>query len=144
MKKIIGVLLTLAITVIAVIFFSGFAMAAQVTEIIKGHGRIHINGGVDDGFVVGATVCFSVHSSEGHTCGTVVSAEASRAIVKVPSKAARRMRKGTEAILIVEKEEKKVKKEKEDKKEKTEIKEMTENKDKEKEEKKVKKEDWFR
>ena len=106
-KKIIGVLLTLAITVIAVIFFSGFAMAAQVTEVIEGHGRIHINGGVDDGFVVGATVCFSVHSSEGSTCGTVVSAEASRAIVKVPSKAARRMRKGTEAILIVEIKEKK-------------------------------------
>ena len=135
MKKIKGVLLTVAITVIAVIFFSGFAMAAQVTEIIEGHGRIHINGGVDDGFVVGATVCFSVHSIEGHTCGTVVSAEASKAIVKVPSKAARRMRKGTEAILIVEKE---------DKKDKTEIKEMTENKDKEKEDKKVKKEDWFR
>ena len=135
MKKIKGVLPTLAITAIAVIFFSGFVMAAQVTEIIEGHGRIHINGGVDDGFVVGATVCFSVHSSEGHTCGTVVSAEASKAIVKVPSKVARRMRKGTEAILIVEKE---------DKKDKTEIKDMTENKDKEKEDKKVKKEDWFR
>ena len=142
MKKIKGVLLTVAITVIAGIFFSGFAMAAQVTEIIEGHGRIHINGGVDDGFVMGATVCFSVNSSGGHTCGTVVSAEASKAIVKVPSKAARRMRKGTEAILIVEKEEKKEINEKEDNKDKTEIKEMTENK--EKEDKKVKKEDWFR
>ncbi len=44
MKKITGVLLTLAITVIAVIFFSGFAMAAQVTEVIEGHGRIPVDG----------------------------------------------------------------------------------------------------
>ncbi|MEA1946073.1 MAG: hypothetical protein U9N83_02080 [Thermodesulfobacteriota bacterium] len=106
MKKIKVLLVTLTIIVFSATSFKGMATAAQVSWVNKGKGRVHINGGVDDGFISGATVCFIIDSGERLVCGTVQSAEASKALVKVNKKAARRIRKGTEAMLYVEKEDK--------------------------------------
>jgi len=115
MKKMNVFLVTLTIIILATICFTGMATAAQVTWLNESKGRIHINGGVDDGFIVGATVCFIISSNEKLVCGTVQSAEASKAVITVKKNAAKRMRKGTEAMLYVEKEEKEEIKENQDK-----------------------------
>ena len=86
MNKIKLFLFSMAIIVIASTSFMGIAMAAQVTGINKSKGHVHINGGVNDGFIPGATVCFFVSSvsyGDEFVCGSVVSAEASIATVKV-------------------------------------------------------------
>jgi hypothetical protein len=115
MKKITVFFVTLTIIVFVVTFFKSIATAAQVSWINESKGRVHINGGVDDGFILGATVCFIISSGEKLVCGTVQSAEASKAVVGVNKNAAKRMRKGTEAMLYVEKRDKKEVKEKVDK-----------------------------
>jgi|LGVF01.1.fsa_nt_gb hypothetical protein len=115
MKKINVFLVTLTIIILAAICFTGMAMAAQVSWVNESKGRVHINGGVDDGFIVGATVCFIISSGEKLVCGTVQSAEASKAVVKVNKNSAKRMRKGTEAMLYVEKDDKEENKENQDK-----------------------------
>jgi len=123
---------TLTIILLAANSFQGVAMAAQVSGINKSKGRIHINGGVNDGFIPGATVCFfmsSVAYGDEYVCGTVVSAEASKAVVKVPKSRAKKMKMGTEAILRGEKESKK---------------EEVENKVKEETKEKKEKKDFFR
>ena len=116
MKKINVLLITLTIIVLTVICFTGMTMAAQVSWVNESKGRVHINGGVDDGFIVGASVCFIVdfESGEKLVCGTVQSAEASEAVVKVDKNSAKRMRKGTEAMLYVEKQDKEEIKENQD------------------------------
>jgi len=109
MNKIKLFLFAMAIILIVSISFMGIAMAAQVTGINKSKGRIHINGGVNDGFIPGATVCFFVSSAsygDEFVCGSVVSAEASIATVKVSKSRAKKMKMGTEAMLHVEKEAK--------------------------------------
>ena len=109
MNKIKLFLFAMAIILIVSISFMGIAMAAQVTGINKSKGRIHINGGVNDGFIPGATVCFFVSSvsyGDEFVCGSVVSAEASIATVKVSKSRAKKMKMGTEAMLHVEKEAK--------------------------------------
>jgi hypothetical protein len=98
-------LFTQIIVVFSTICFTGMAMAAQVSWVNESKGRVHINGGVDDGFIVGATVCFIISSGETLVCGTVQSAEASKAVVKVDKNSAKRMRKGIEALLYVEKQD---------------------------------------
>ncbi|OEU65472.1 MAG: hypothetical protein BA867_04390 [Desulfobacterales bacterium S5133MH16] len=115
MKKINVFFVTLTIIILAAICFTGMAMAAQVSWVNESKGRVHINGGVDDGFIVGATVCFIISSGEKLVCGTVQSAEASKAVVKVNKNSAKRMRKGTEAMLYVEKDDKEENKENQDK-----------------------------
>jgi len=115
MKKITVFFVTLTIIVFVVTFFKSMATAAQVTYLNESKGRVHINGGVDDGFILGATVCFIISSDEKLVCGTVQSAEASNAVVKVKKNAAKRMRKGTEAMLYVEKQDKEEVKENQDK-----------------------------
>ena len=109
MNKIKLFLFAMAIILIVSTSFMGIAMAAQVTGINKSKGRIHINGGVNDGFIPGATVCFFVSSvsyGDEFVCGSVVSAEASIATVKVSKSRAKKMKMGTEAMLHVEKEAK--------------------------------------
>jgi hypothetical protein len=106
MKKINVILVTITVIVLTTIYFTGMAMAAQVSWVNESKGRVHINGGVDDGFIVGATVCFIISSEEKLVCGTVQSAEASEAVVKVDKNGAKRMKKGTEALLYVEKQDK--------------------------------------
>jgi len=115
MNKIKVFLVTQIIIVLAAICFTGMAMAAQVSWVNESKGRVHINGGVDDGFIVGATVCFIISSGEKLVCGTVQSAEASKAVVTVNKNSAKRMRKGTEAMLYVEKQDKEEIKENQDK-----------------------------
>ena len=115
MKKINVFLVTLTIIILAAICFTGMAVAAQVSWVNESKGRVHINGGVDDGFIMGVTVCFIISSGEKLVCGTVQSAEASKAVVRVNKNAAKRMRKGTEAMLYVEKEDKEEMKENQDK-----------------------------
>jgi hypothetical protein len=127
MKKINVFLVTLTIIVFAATSFKGMATAAQVSWVNESKGRVHINGGVDDGFIVGATVCFIVDFKSGEklVCGTVQSAEASKAVVRVNKNSAKRMRKGTEAMLYVEKQDTEEMEDKEHKEK------MEENQDKE-------------
>ncbi len=109
MNKIKLFLFAVAIIVIASTSFIGIATAAQVTSINKSKGRVHINGGVNDVFIPGATVCFLVSSAsygDEFVCGSVVSAEASKAVVKVEKSRAKKMKMGTEAMLHVEGEDK--------------------------------------
>ena len=106
MIKLKKILVSLTIIVLTAICFTGMAVAAQVSWVNESKGRVHINGGVDDGYIVGATVCFIISSGEKLACGTVQSAEASSAVVKVDKNSAKRMKKGTEALLYVEKQEK--------------------------------------
>ena len=113
MARIKTFLVTLTIIVLAATSFKGIAMAAQVAWVNESKGRVHINGGVGDGFILGATVCFFISSGEELVCGTVQSAEASKAVVKVSKRVAKKMKKGTEAMLYVE-EDKEEMKEKED------------------------------
>jgi hypothetical protein len=105
MKKINVFLVTLTIVVLTIICFTGMAVAAQVSWVNESKGRVHITGGVDEGFIVGATVCFLISSGEKLACGTVQSAEASSAVVTVDKNSAKRMKKGTEALLYVEKQD---------------------------------------
>jgi hypothetical protein len=109
MQKIKIFLITLIIIILATTSFKSIAMAAQVIGINKSKGRIHIDGGVNDGFMPGTTVCFFVSSvAYGNelVCGSVVSAEASMATVKVSKSRAKKMKMGTEAMLHVKKEAK--------------------------------------
>mgnify|MGYP001100829138 CR=1 FL=1 len=114
MKKINVFLVTLTIIVLTVIGFTEIAVAAQISWVNESKGRVHINGGVEDGFIVGATVCFIISSEEKLVCGTVHNAETSEAVVKVDKNSAKRMRKGTEAMLYVEKQDKVESKENQD------------------------------
>ena len=82
-------------------------MAAQVAWINESKGRVHINGGKNDGFIPGATVCFFISSAEKFICGMVQSASDSKAVVKVKKRWAKKMKKGTEAMFYIEKEDKK-------------------------------------
>ena len=115
MKKIKLFIVTLTIMIFAANCFTAMAMAAQISWVNESKGRVHINGGMNDGFVEGATVCFIISSGEKLVCGVVQSAEASIAVVKVDKNSSKRMRKGTEAMLYVEKEDKEEIKETEDK-----------------------------
>jgi len=115
MKKINIFPVTVTIMVLAVVCFAGMAVAAQVSWVNESKGRVHINGGTADGYVVGATVCFLISSGEKLACGTVQSAEASNAVIIVDKNSAKRIRNGTEALLYVEKEDKEESKETQDK-----------------------------
>ena len=114
MNKIKIFLVTQIIIVFTAICFTGMAVAAQISWVNESKGHVHINGGVDDGFIVGAKVCFIISSGEKLVCGTVYSAEASEAVVKVDKNSAKRMREGTEAMLYVEKQDKEEIKENQD------------------------------
>jgi hypothetical protein len=86
--------------------------AAQVTRVDSN--GIHIDGGTDAGFILGASVCFSVSSDEELVCGTVQDAEVSKAVVNVSKGVAEKIKIGMEAMLNSEKEDKKEGKGKED------------------------------
>ena len=117
MKKIKIFFIWLTIFMFAATFFKTIAMAAKVDWINESKGRVHINGGNNDGFIPGATVCFIISSAEKFICGTVQSASDSKSVVKVNKRWAKKMKKRTEAILYIEKEEGKELKKKEDKEE---------------------------
>ncbi len=93
--------------------FKETSIAAQVTR-VDSKGGIHINGGVNAGFILGAAVCFAVSSDKELVCGTVQEAEASKAVVSVSKGDVEKIKIGTEAMLNIEKEDTKEVKEKDD------------------------------
>lgn len=101
MQKMNVFLITMAITMIAVIFFQSISMAAEVTRIHSSRKYIFINGSIADGFVVGAKVCFysSPDSDEEITCGPIEQASESFARVRVDNRIAKQIRYGMEARL---------------------------------------------
>lgn len=123
MQKIKVFMVSLTILALATTSLEGISAAAQVAWVNESKGRVHINGGANDGYVLGAIVCFFISSGQNLACGIVQSTSASKAVVKVEKRWAKRIRKGTEAMLYVEKEEKEAGEEKVEKKEKEEMKE---------------------
>jgi len=99
MQKFRGLLVVLAIVVIAATFFESISMAAQVTRIHSSRKYIFINGTIADGFVMGATVCFYISSGEEITCGPIEQASESFAKVRVNNRIAKQIRYGMEARL---------------------------------------------
>ena len=122
---------------LAAAFFGGAAMAAQVTRVNESSGRVHINGGANDGYVLGTIVCFYISTRDRLICGIVESASGSEAVVKVEKRWGKKILKGTEAILP---EDEKAIKEKEDLPDNEEIKEKQNRKDTEE---MPENEDWF-
>lgn len=135
MQKMITLMVSLTILVLAVFSFTDMAKAAQVTRVREHKGNVFINGSEEAGFIVGAVVCFFSGSGEKLICGTVQRSSASEAMVKVNRKWARKIRRGTEALLYEEQEKNEAKKEKE---------ETVGNEETKGHEKMKKNEDWFR
>jgi hypothetical protein len=102
MKKIKIFLLVLSVMMIAATFYKGIAIAAQVTRINAKKGLIVIDGNKNDGFIMGATVCFYSASGEEITCGRVQQTSESYATVKVNNREAIKIKYGMEAKLSVE------------------------------------------
>ncbi|MBW2174601.1 MAG: hypothetical protein JRF64_08180 [Deltaproteobacteria bacterium] len=75
-------------------FSGGAAMAAQVTRVNESSGSVYINGGANDGYVLGTSVCFYISTRDMLACGTVESASDSEAIVKVEKNGGKRFLKG--------------------------------------------------
>ena len=166
MKKIKGVLLTVAITVIAVIFFSGFAMAARVTNDSKFIGHVFIDGGKDNGFIKVTEEYFFPHLGGQLLGDTVQKIQALEGIVEVNRKLVRNGRKGKtekdsgkeyrkrrdgddddDEIIIIEEEEKSEGEQEQERKQEEKRKqeeEKRQEKERKREEKKINKEDWFR
>ncbi len=99
MKKNNVLLVTLAIIMIGTTYFTVIAQAAQVTRINRNRGLIIIDGNKDDGFVIGATVCFYSTSGEEITCGRIQQTSESYATVKIHKRKAKQIRFGMEAKL---------------------------------------------
>jgi Cys-rich repeat protein len=99
MHRIKLILLILAIVVLSTTSFKCIAQAAEVTRINKNRGLIVINGNKDDGFVMGASVCFYSTSGEEITCGKVQQTSDSYVTVKVNNRKAKQIRNGMEAQL---------------------------------------------
>ena len=102
MHRIKTILIALAIVVVSVASFESIAQAAQVTRINKNKGLIVINGSKDDGFVMGATVCFYSSPDVIITCGRIRQTSESRVTVKVNNRMAKKIHYGMEAQLSVE------------------------------------------
>ena len=102
---------SLTILVLAATFLESVATAAQVTRVNESSGRVYINGGANDGYLLGTTVCFYISTRDMLVCGAVESASGSEAIVKVEKRWGKKILKGTEAIRP---EDEKAIKEKED------------------------------
>jgi hypothetical protein len=106
MKKIKIFLLVLSVMMIATTFYKGIAIAAQVTRINVKKGLIVIDGNKNDGFIMGAIVCFYSASGEEITCGRVHQTSESYATIKVNNRKAIKIKCGIEAKLSVEKTDK--------------------------------------
>ena len=111
MKKIKIFFLVLSVLMMAGIFFKGIAIAAQVTRINADKGLIIIDGNKDDGFIMGAKVCFYSASGEKIACGRVKQTSESYATIKVNNRKSKQITYGMEAKIPVEKSSEKVTKE---------------------------------
>ena len=105
MQKVKVLLIVIGIIAIAAASFNNSAHAAQVTRINKNKGLIVINGNKNDGFILGATVCFYTSSGDEITCGKVQQTSESYATVKVNNRDAKQILQGMEARILVEKKD---------------------------------------
>jgi hypothetical protein len=129
MQKVTVFIVSSILVALAAAFFGGAAMAAQVAWVNKSKARVHINGGTNDGYVVGTIVCFYISTRERLACGVVESASDSKAIVKVEKRWGKKILKGTKEV-----------KEKEDLPDNQEMKEKEKRKDTEE---MPENEEWF-
>jgi hypothetical protein len=90
----------LAIASIGETAFNVDAMAAQVTRINENKGLIVIDGHKDEGFLMGAIVCFYAASGEEITCGRIQQTSEFYVTVKVSNRKAKQIRYGMEATLL--------------------------------------------
>jgi len=90
-----------AIIVMVVTCFSSIALGARAYQMDKWKGHVFIDGGEDQGFILGATVCFPSCSGKGFICGTVLKTSPSEAMVKVDNTATKMRDICGEAILYV-------------------------------------------
>ncbi len=111
MQKVEVFLVVLVIIVITATSFNDSAQAAQVTRINTNRGLIVVDGNKDDGFIMGATICFYSSSGEEITCGRVQQTSESYATVKVNNREAKQIKYGMEAKIPVEKSDEEVTKE---------------------------------
>ena len=111
MQKVKVILVILVIIVIEATSFNHSVQAAQVTRINMNKGLIVIDGNKDDGFIMGATVCFYSASGEEITCGRIQQTSESYATVKVNNIDSKRIKYGMEAKILVEKSDEEVTKE---------------------------------
>ena len=88
-----------AMMVMVVTSFSSFAFGARPYEMDKWKGYVFIDGGENEGFVLGATVCFLSCSGKGLICGPVLKASPTEAMVKVDNNATKMRDICGEAIL---------------------------------------------
>ena len=111
--------------------FSGIALGTRAYQMDKWKGYVFIDGGEDQGFILGATVCFPSCSGNGLICGTVLKTSSSEAMVKVDNIATKTRDICGEAILYVGEQDR------EDQEE------MIENEDPKKEREQTNNKDWF-
>jgi hypothetical protein len=120
MRKIKGLLVAFAMIMIISTFFTNYAFSAQAYQMDKGKGHVFIDAGENEGFILGANVCFISCKSEELVCGNVQTTSHSSAMVKVDHRATtmRKICPGSEALLYVGEEKKEEVKEGEEKEEK--------------------------
>jgi hypothetical protein len=111
MQKVKVILVILVIIVIEATSFNHSVQAAQVTRINMNKELIVIDGNKDDGFIMGATVCFYSASGEEITCGRIQQTSESYATVKVNNIDSKRIKYGMEVKILVKKSDGKVTKE---------------------------------
>jgi hypothetical protein len=99
MKKIKSFLLLISVMMIAVTFYKGIAIAAEVTRINAKKGLIVIDGKKSEGFIIGAKVCFYSSSGEEITCGRVRQTSESYVTIEVNNRDAKKLKYGVEAKL---------------------------------------------
>lgn len=102
MQKIKISLMIVIFMVIASISLPGIVQGAQVTRLNKEKGLVFIDGSKNDGFVMGAKVCFYTSSGDEITCGRIQQTSASYSTVKVNNRKAKRIKYGTEATLVTD------------------------------------------
>jgi len=105
MHRIKAFLIIPALIVMVVIFFTDIALGARAYKMDKWKGHVFIDGGEDQGFILGATVCFLSCSGKGLICGTVLKTSPSEAMVKVDNTATKMRDICGEAILYVGEED---------------------------------------
>ena len=87
MYRIKAILIMLAMIVEVVAFFTGTAFSARPYKMDKWKGHVFIDGGEDEGLMLGTTVSFFSCSGNGLICGTVLKTSPSEAMVKVDNTA---------------------------------------------------------
>jgi len=143
MQRIKTVFIVMAIVVLSATSFECIAQAAQVIKVLRNGLSVRIDGGEQDGFTLGSTVCFYSKTGEQIICGVVITSSASKSTVML-GKYVKWVGRRTKALLYVEEEGVKEKEGIKEKKEVKEEKERVKEQDKKIDQERIKKEDWFR